>query len=81
MKYKVGDKVRVRKDILTDKRYGRWVFVEGMCHLIGGVVSINEVLEDSYHIDEEICYIKNSYSARDKYMIYYHMLKYDIKKK
>lgn len=57
MKYKVGDKVRVRKDILTNKWYGRWVFAEGMCHLIGGVVSINEVLGDSYHIDEDICYI------------------------
>ena len=53
MKYKVGDKVRVRKDILTDKIYGHWVFVEGMRHLIGGVVSINRVLDGCYRIYED----------------------------
>ena len=29
MKYKVGDKVRVRKDLIVDKEYGNESFVSG----------------------------------------------------
>ena len=27
MKYKVGDKVRIRKDIILNRIYGNWAFI------------------------------------------------------
>ena len=54
MKYKVGDKVRVRKDLVVDKEYGNDSFVIGMKSMLGKTVTINSVNEESetYHIRE-----------------------------
>ena len=41
MKYKVGDKVRVRDDLVIDRIYGVDRFVEGMKALRGSVVEIS----------------------------------------
>lgn len=59
MKYKVGDKVRVRADLITDKVYGL-LFVNSMNYLKGEVVTIKEVEEDGCYIMEE-----NGYSWTD----------------
>ena len=57
MKYKVGDKVRVRKDIILGRSYGNWAFIDDMTPLIGQHVTITKVLGDSYEIEEETCRI------------------------
>lgn len=46
MKYKVGDKVRVREDLEVDEWYGREVFVSKMMLLKGKEVTISYI--DSY---------------------------------
>lgn len=53
MKYKVGDKVRVRKDISVK---GNWGFVEEMKQFIGKVVTISRLVspyDDEYMILED----------------------------
>jgi hypothetical protein len=53
MKYKVGDKVRVRKDISVK---GNWGFVEEMKQFIGKVVTISRLVDtddDEYLILED----------------------------
>ena len=57
MKYKVGDKVRVRKDIFLGRSYGNWAFIHDMAPLIGKYVTVTKVLEDSYEIEEDTCRI------------------------
>lgn len=42
MKYKVGDKVRVRKDLQIGTHYGDYMFVSGMDDYKGSVVKISE---------------------------------------
>ena len=53
MKYKVGDKVRVRKDLVIDSNYGREDFVEEMKSFIGKVVTISKVIDEEYMILED----------------------------
>lgn len=53
MKYKVGDKVRVRKDISVK---GNWGFVEEMKSFVGNVVTISRLVspyDDEYMILED----------------------------
>ena len=45
MKYKVGDRVRIRKDLVLGQVYGGCSFVEGMQKLAGEIVYIAEVNE------------------------------------
>lgn len=54
MKYKVGDKVRVREDLIIDKEYGNDFFVIGMKGMLGKTVTIDSVNEEgeTYHIRE-----------------------------
>lgn len=52
MKFKVGDKVRVRKDLETNKKYGSMTYVEGMGKMKGKTVTIKEVCLNSYWIEE-----------------------------
>ena len=54
MKYKVGDKVRVREDLIVDKEYGNESFVIGMKGMRGKVATIDEVCEgvEIYRIKE-----------------------------
>lgn len=52
MRYKVGDKVRVRNDLIENKEYGGYSFVQKMKSLMGGIVTIKEILSKSYGIEE-----------------------------
>lgn len=53
MKYKVGDKVRVRSDLKENTSYGEQIFSPDMRPFLGKIVEISEILiEDSYHIKE-----------------------------
>jgi len=54
MKYKVGDKVRVRKDLVIDSVYGGDSFTEGMAMFRGKVVTISKILNNGkYYILED----------------------------
>jgi hypothetical protein len=53
MKYKVGDKVRVRKGLTVDSCYGREDFVEEMKSFIGKIVTISKVIDEEYMILED----------------------------
>ena len=53
MKYKVGDKVRVRSDLVVDKEYGVANFVCGMEHLKGKQVTIKKDDGTYYRIKED----------------------------
>lgn len=55
MKYKAGDKVRVRSDLKNDVSYGSQCTVEEMMDYKGSVVTISEVGQTCYQIegDEE----------------------------
>lgn len=52
MKYKVGDKVRVRSDLEENTRYGGKIFVRGMAVHRGRNVEISKVHDDAYYIKE-----------------------------
>lgn len=58
MKYKVGDKVRVRKDLILGKMYGSNpfsnTFTLNMITLLGKVVTIQSCLNDIYSIEGHI---------------------------
>lgn len=53
MKHKVGDKVRIRKDLVLGELYGSCLFVGDMQNLCGKTVRITKVNEalEHYHID------------------------------
>lgn len=55
MKYKVGDKVRVRRDLQISRRYGSYMFASGMDHYKGSVVTISKVHQNLYfyYIEED----------------------------
>lgn len=52
MKYKVGDKVRVRPDLVDGKYYGGTAVVRNMADMGGMVVTIERVGERTYLIEE-----------------------------
>ena len=53
MKYKVGDKVRVRSDLKINEDYGLQTFVREMSQYIGKVVTIQETYSNKYNIKED----------------------------
>ena len=53
MKYKVGDKVKIRRDLKTLEVYGDQLFVEQMDKYKGKSVTISEVFSDTYYIKED----------------------------
>lgn len=53
MKYKVGDKVRVRRDLQISRRYGSYTFAPGMDHYKGSVVTISKANPTFYRIEED----------------------------
>lgn len=53
MKYKVGDKVRIRRDLEVGEIYGDSDFIETMEQFKGEVVTIIDVNETSYNIKED----------------------------
>lgn len=58
MRYKVGDRVRVRKDLADGDIYGGRIFTGHMYTLLGKIVRISEVYADCYSIDDpdyELC--------------------------
>lgn len=50
MKYKVGDKVRVRSDLKENTRYGGEIFARDMAEYLEKTVEITKVLDDVYCI-------------------------------
>lgn len=46
MRYKIGDKVKVREDLIVGRQYGGDCFVEGMKELLGKVVEISDVFRE-----------------------------------
>ena len=51
MKYKVGDKVRVRKDLVPNSEYGGVCYVEVMDKFKGEKCVITDIWDQSYQID------------------------------
>lgn len=57
MKYKVGDKVKIREDLNTSKMYGSWDCSLDMASYRGMIATIINCYNDSYHIDvDDECY-------------------------
>ena len=54
-KYKVGDKVKVRKDLVLGRSYNSWHFVNSMARFMGKTVTIKSFssLSGTYHIEED----------------------------
>ena len=50
MKYKVGDKARVRSDLKENAIYGGEIFARDMAEYLGETVEITKVLGDVYYI-------------------------------
>lgn len=53
MKYKVGDKVRIREDLVMGGNYGGSVAVDDMADMGGSVVTIERVGNLGYYIEED----------------------------
>lgn len=53
MKYKVGDKVRVRRDLEIGAPYGDWLFSSGMNDYKGKVVTISGTYPNKYRVRED----------------------------
>lgn len=56
MKYKVGDKVKVRSDLKVGKDYGEHAFVHDMFKFVGKIVTIESVWKQGYRIEEDTCW-------------------------
>ena len=53
MKYKVGDKVLVREDLVVDQWYGKDIFINEMIPLKGKIVTISKIAGEKYEIIED----------------------------
>lgn len=51
MKYKVGDKVKIREDLEVDKIYDSWDCSDDMVQYGGRIATIVKCHDDSYQID------------------------------
>ena len=51
MKYKVGDKVRVRKDLESGNFYGKAFYISSMDEFKGGKYVITKIWDQSYQIN------------------------------
>lgn len=56
VKYKVGDKVRVRKDLKERMGYGCKRFTDAMKKQMGKIVTISNVIDDRYYYTQEDIY-------------------------
>lgn len=61
MKFKVGDRVRVRKDLEVGREYGGYTFTEEMGNVRGRIVTIKSVdcIDNDYTIEETDYWYKN----------------------
>ena len=59
MKYKVGDKVRVRSDLIPNTMYGEICFGSDINSIIGEIVTIDRVNEKYYKIKNLKCYVSD----------------------
>lgn len=57
MKFKVGDKVRVKKDLVIGNWYGKDIFSIGMKDTLGGVYEVKEIFDFGYKLDYSDTYI------------------------
>ena len=55
MKYKIGDKVKVRKDLVVDNYYGGVCYVEYMDELKNKEVIITKVGDVAYQLNNFTC--------------------------
>lgn len=53
MKYKVGDRARVRSDLKVGKGYGEHAFMHDMFKFRGKIVTIESVWKQGYRIEED----------------------------
>jgi len=53
MKYKIGDVVKVRKDLKAGKTYGKDVAVSPMMKFRGRAVTISSKANGTYHVKED----------------------------
>ena len=53
MKYKVGDKVKIREDLIIGEGYGEHRVVSDMTEFIGDIVTITNVFPSGYGIKED----------------------------
>ena len=51
MKYKVGDRVKIREDLVVGNTYGAEVFVKDMEHYKGNMATISAICGDTYRIN------------------------------
>ena len=54
MKYKVGDKVRVREDLIAGELYGKDIFASEMISFKGQTVTIKKIQNNKYLIEEDL---------------------------
>lgn len=57
MKYKVGQKVRVRKNLVVGRQYGEYCFNIHMVNLRGKILVVSSVLDNGYHVEEPSYFI------------------------
>ena len=57
MKFKVGDKVRVREDLIIGKWYGKDTFSIGMKDTLGGVYEVKKIFGFGYKLDCSDIYV------------------------
>lgn len=86
MKYKIGDKVRVREDLVAEKQYGKDFFVSQMIPFKGQIVTIKTVKEGRYTIEEdcgdwywtERMFLPiNKYNVGDKVLVRKDLIEYE----
>lgn len=53
MKYKVGDKVKVRSDLKEDTMYGGQTFVDCMVKYMGKIMTVKQVYGKCYSLEED----------------------------
>lgn len=56
MKYKVGDRVKIREDLVVGNAYGAEVFVKDMRHYKGNMATITTICGDAYRINIDKCW-------------------------
>lgn len=62
MKYKVGDKVKIRSDLKTDKWYGNDTFVNDMEYFKGKVLTIEKINKIGYNVKENNSAVKYNFT-------------------